>query len=229
MVDPFPMKKVVFNIGIPRIVWTEDEADRMNTLENLQYVVVEFSYDCPKLEELQTQKAPDDKGTTDKHNVKAIGILVDPLEHTEERFISDNIAPEKGEQLNKSIDTQTRENKCNNVINTLSRSPTSSGTPPIGLWHLQVQKLQPLREEGDDSSNNNCDAVISTTTSPNSDHIATDEYRRISSCITAKQIWDTLMDAHEEIEHIDAGKVDEIALMAIGDSDVEEEESKSKG
>ncbi|KAH0720707.1 hypothetical protein KY284_005737 [Solanum tuberosum] len=25
-----------------------------------------------------------------------------------------------------------------------------------------------------------------------------DEYRRISSCITSKQIWDTLMDAHEK-------------------------------
>lgn len=46
------MKSVSYTNGIPRIVWTEDEVDRMNTIENLQFAVIgKFSYGWPILEE----------------------------------------------------------------------------------------------------------------------------------------------------------------------------------
>ncbi|WMV24325.1 hypothetical protein MTR67_017710 [Solanum verrucosum] len=49
------MKSVSYTNGIPRIVWTEDEVDRMNTIENLQFAVIgKFSYGWPILEELRS-------------------------------------------------------------------------------------------------------------------------------------------------------------------------------
>ncbi|KAH0754526.1 hypothetical protein KY290_024796 [Solanum tuberosum] len=54
-IEPIPLKQLQYNNGIPRIVWTEEEVDRMNSLEDLQYVVVgKFSYGWPELEELRT-------------------------------------------------------------------------------------------------------------------------------------------------------------------------------
>ncbi|KAK4721650.1 hypothetical protein R3W88_011883 [Solanum pinnatisectum] len=44
-VEPIPVKTVSYANGIPRIVWTVEEVDRMNTIENLQFAVVgKFSY-----------------------------------------------------------------------------------------------------------------------------------------------------------------------------------------
>ncbi|KAH0644843.1 hypothetical protein KY284_032727 [Solanum tuberosum] len=49
------MKQLSYNNGIPRLVWTEEEVDRMNILEDLQYAVIgKFSYGWPELEELRT-------------------------------------------------------------------------------------------------------------------------------------------------------------------------------
>lgn len=54
-IAPIPIKKVCYNNGVPRVVWTEDELDRMNIIENLQYAVVgKFSYGWTKIEELRT-------------------------------------------------------------------------------------------------------------------------------------------------------------------------------
>uniref|UniRef100_M1CST3 Uncharacterized protein n=1 Tax=Solanum tuberosum TaxID=4113 RepID=M1CST3_SOLTU len=39
-VEPILVKQVSYNNGVPRIVWTEKEVDRMNIIENLQYAVV---------------------------------------------------------------------------------------------------------------------------------------------------------------------------------------------
>lgn len=56
VVEPILMKKVIYNNVIPKIVWTEDKVDRMNTCPNLQYAVVgKFSYGWLELEELHTQ------------------------------------------------------------------------------------------------------------------------------------------------------------------------------
>lgn len=53
-VAPIPMKTVSYVNGIPRIVWTEEEVKRTNTIENLQCAVIgKFSYGWPKLEELR--------------------------------------------------------------------------------------------------------------------------------------------------------------------------------
>lgn len=55
-VAPIPIKKVCYNNGTPRIIWTEEEVDRMNIIENLQYAVVgKFSYGWPELEDLRFQ------------------------------------------------------------------------------------------------------------------------------------------------------------------------------
>lgn len=53
--EPIPLKRFVTIMeSISRIVWTEEEVDRMNTIENLQYAVVEkFSYGWPEIEELR--------------------------------------------------------------------------------------------------------------------------------------------------------------------------------
>ncbi|KAH0669203.1 hypothetical protein KY285_023362 [Solanum tuberosum] len=54
-IDPIPMKQLSYNNGTPRIVWTEEEVNRMNILEDLQYAVIgKFSYGWPELEELRT-------------------------------------------------------------------------------------------------------------------------------------------------------------------------------
>ncbi|KAH0644960.1 hypothetical protein KY284_032844 [Solanum tuberosum] len=39
-VDPIPVKKVEYHNGIPRISWAEEEVERMNIIENLQYAVI---------------------------------------------------------------------------------------------------------------------------------------------------------------------------------------------
>ncbi|KAH0746831.1 hypothetical protein KY285_008488 [Solanum tuberosum] len=55
-IEPIPIKKIYYNNGIPRVTWTEEEVDRMNTIENLQYAVIgKFSYGWPDLEELRIQ------------------------------------------------------------------------------------------------------------------------------------------------------------------------------
>uniref|UniRef100_M1DF82 DUF4283 domain-containing protein n=1 Tax=Solanum tuberosum TaxID=4113 RepID=M1DF82_SOLTU len=55
-VEPIPMKQLSYKDGIPRVIWTEEEVNRMNTLENLQYAVVgKFSYGWPNIEELRLQ------------------------------------------------------------------------------------------------------------------------------------------------------------------------------
>lgn len=52
-IEPITIKQLSYNNGMPRVVWTEEEVDRMNTLENLQFVVVgKFSYGTPEIEEL---------------------------------------------------------------------------------------------------------------------------------------------------------------------------------
>ncbi|KAK4736998.1 hypothetical protein R3W88_000695 [Solanum pinnatisectum] len=54
-VEPIPIKSPSYTNGIPRIVWTEEEVNRMNTIENLQFAVVgKFSYGWPTLEELRS-------------------------------------------------------------------------------------------------------------------------------------------------------------------------------
>lgn len=35
-IETIPIKKLSYNNGVPRIVWTEKEVERMNTIENLQ-------------------------------------------------------------------------------------------------------------------------------------------------------------------------------------------------
>ncbi|KAH0716602.1 hypothetical protein KY290_012762 [Solanum tuberosum] len=53
-VEPIPLKKVTYTGGIPRVSWTEDEVNRMNTIENLQFAVIgKFSYGWPEIDELQ--------------------------------------------------------------------------------------------------------------------------------------------------------------------------------
>ncbi|KAK4707039.1 hypothetical protein R3W88_033399 [Solanum pinnatisectum] len=48
--NPIPIKKLCYNKGLPRVVWTKEELDRMNIIENLQYAVVgKFSYRWPKI------------------------------------------------------------------------------------------------------------------------------------------------------------------------------------
>lgn len=43
--ESIPMKTVSYNNGIPRVTWTEEEIQKMNIMENLQFVVVrKFSY-----------------------------------------------------------------------------------------------------------------------------------------------------------------------------------------
>ncbi|KAG5604959.1 hypothetical protein H5410_026451 [Solanum commersonii] len=39
-IDPIPMKQLSYNNGTPRIVWTEEEVNKMNILEDLQYAVI---------------------------------------------------------------------------------------------------------------------------------------------------------------------------------------------
>ncbi|KAH0748041.1 hypothetical protein KY290_027273 [Solanum tuberosum] len=54
LADPIPMKPITFIHGEPRIIWTTDEVERMNILENLQYAVVgKFSYGWLDMEELR--------------------------------------------------------------------------------------------------------------------------------------------------------------------------------
>lgn len=41
---------------MPRITWTEEEVDRMNVIENLQYAIIgKFSYGWPDLDDLRMQ------------------------------------------------------------------------------------------------------------------------------------------------------------------------------
>lgn len=49
------MEQLSYNNGTPRIVWMEEEVNKMNILEDLQYAVIgKISYGWPKLEELRT-------------------------------------------------------------------------------------------------------------------------------------------------------------------------------
>ncbi|KAH0729644.1 hypothetical protein KY289_000832 [Solanum tuberosum] len=44
-VKPIPIKSLSYIEGVPRVVWTEEEVDIMNIIENLQYAVIgKFSY-----------------------------------------------------------------------------------------------------------------------------------------------------------------------------------------
>ncbi|KAK4717998.1 hypothetical protein R3W88_016336 [Solanum pinnatisectum] len=48
--NPIPIKKLCYNKGLPRVVWTKEELDRMNIIENLQDAVVgKFSYRWPEI------------------------------------------------------------------------------------------------------------------------------------------------------------------------------------
>lgn len=55
-VHQIPMKNIIFVNGIPRVVWTEEEVDRMNVIEELQFAIVgKFSYGWPELDDLHIQ------------------------------------------------------------------------------------------------------------------------------------------------------------------------------
>ncbi|KAH0665012.1 hypothetical protein KY285_026218 [Solanum tuberosum] len=55
-VDPIPIKHIQYVEGVPRITWTEEEVDRMNVTENLQFAVIgKFSYGWPELDDLRVQ------------------------------------------------------------------------------------------------------------------------------------------------------------------------------
>ncbi|KAF3612539.1 hypothetical protein FXO37_36732 [Capsicum annuum] len=55
VVDPLPIKKLLYVDGIPKVMWMEEEVGHMNKIENLQYAVIgKFSYGWPELEELRT-------------------------------------------------------------------------------------------------------------------------------------------------------------------------------
>ncbi|KAM3221779.1 hypothetical protein P3L10_021049 [Capsicum annuum] len=55
-VEPIQIKKLSYIDGVPRVVWTEEEVDRMNVLENLQYAVIgKFSYGWPVIDDLRMQ------------------------------------------------------------------------------------------------------------------------------------------------------------------------------
>lgn len=48
------MKLITFIHGESRLTWTEEEVERMNIMENLQYDVVgKFSYGWPEVDELR--------------------------------------------------------------------------------------------------------------------------------------------------------------------------------
>uniref|UniRef100_M1E0I8 Uncharacterized protein n=1 Tax=Solanum tuberosum TaxID=4113 RepID=M1E0I8_SOLTU len=48
--NPIPIKKLCYNKGLPRVVWTEEEVDRMIIIENLQYMVIgKFSCKWPEI------------------------------------------------------------------------------------------------------------------------------------------------------------------------------------
>ncbi|KAG5581379.1 hypothetical protein H5410_052006 [Solanum commersonii] len=54
--EPIPVKQLSYKYGIPQVIWTEEEVNRMNTLENLRYAMVgKFSCGWPDIEELQLQ------------------------------------------------------------------------------------------------------------------------------------------------------------------------------
>lgn len=53
--EPIPIKKLSYIDESPRIMWTDEYVDRMNTNEILHYAVIgKFSYGWPKLKELRT-------------------------------------------------------------------------------------------------------------------------------------------------------------------------------
>ncbi|KAF3650075.1 hypothetical protein FXO37_18618 [Capsicum annuum] len=53
-VDPIPIKKVDLIDGILVVKWTEQEVNRMNIIENLQYAIIgKFSYSWSELSELR--------------------------------------------------------------------------------------------------------------------------------------------------------------------------------
>ncbi|KAG5630299.1 hypothetical protein H5410_002016 [Solanum commersonii] len=53
-VKPILIKSLSYIEGVPRVVWTVEEVDRMNIIENLQYAVIgKFSYGWPKIEEVR--------------------------------------------------------------------------------------------------------------------------------------------------------------------------------
>lgn len=55
-VDLIPIKRPHFIYGIPRVRWTDEEVDRINIIEGLQYTIIsKFSYGCPDLEGLKLQ------------------------------------------------------------------------------------------------------------------------------------------------------------------------------
>ncbi|KAK4717926.1 hypothetical protein R3W88_016264 [Solanum pinnatisectum] len=57
IVESIPIKKLNYNNGIPTVVWTEKEVDRMNIIENLHYVVVgKFLYGWPEIKELKMSR-----------------------------------------------------------------------------------------------------------------------------------------------------------------------------
>ncbi|WMV25600.1 hypothetical protein MTR67_018985 [Solanum verrucosum] len=50
------MKQIQYVEGVPRITWTEEEVNRMNVIENLQFAVIgKFSYGWPELDDLRVQ------------------------------------------------------------------------------------------------------------------------------------------------------------------------------
>lgn len=54
-VDPIPQKKVEYHDGIPRVSWIDDEVNRMNVIELLQFAVVgKFSNGWPELDDLRS-------------------------------------------------------------------------------------------------------------------------------------------------------------------------------
>lgn len=47
-------KKPMFNYGIPRVTWREEEIKSMNIYENLPYAVIgKFSFEWPDLDDLR--------------------------------------------------------------------------------------------------------------------------------------------------------------------------------
>lgn len=52
--ETISIKGLSFNNEVPRVTWTEEEVQKMNIMENIQYTVVgKFSYGWPELEDLR--------------------------------------------------------------------------------------------------------------------------------------------------------------------------------
>lgn len=53
-IEPIPIKKLNYINGIPRVMWNEEEVDRMIVIKELQYATIgKISYGWPKLEDLR--------------------------------------------------------------------------------------------------------------------------------------------------------------------------------